>query len=86
MSEETRNNISPYYSPFEGIFNRISQNTTIEPLQIKFACLIVMENMVYSGIDEDHRKIGTFHALSALTIVSSGARLAMPWLYESLVY
>jgi hypothetical protein len=49
------------------------------------ACLIVFENMVYSGIDEDHRKLGTFHALSGLTMVSIPARTAMPWLYESIV-
>jgi hypothetical protein len=42
--------------------------------------------MVYSGIDDDHRKIGAFHALSGLTIVSLDARLAMPWLYESVAY
>ena len=45
-----------------------------------------MENMVYSGVDEDHRKIGALHVLSALTVVSSGARETMPWLYESVAY
>jgi hypothetical protein len=45
-----------------------------------------MENMVYSGVDEEYRKIGCFHALSALTIVSYPARAALPWLYESVMY
>jgi hypothetical protein len=42
--------------------------------------------MVFLGINEDSRKLGTFHALSALTIVSAGARQAMPWLYDSVAY
>jgi hypothetical protein len=40
--------------------------------------------MVYCGIDDEYRKIGTLHALTALTIVSNGARNSLPWLYESL--
>jgi hypothetical protein len=86
MSEETRKRISPFYSPFEGIFNRQLNNMNMDVNQIKVACLIVMENMIYSGIDDDYRKIGAFHALSALTIVSHGARIAMPWLYDSVVF
>lgn len=42
--------------------------------------------MVYSGINVDMRRLGTFHALTALTIVSRDARIAMPWLYESIIY
>jgi hypothetical protein len=86
MTDETKNGISPFYNPFEGIFNRMIQNVMVDYNQMKLACLIAMENMVYPGIDEDHRKIGAFHALSALTVVSMGARNAMPWLYESVMY
>ena len=41
--------------------------------------------MVYMGIDADHRNLGAFHILTALTIVSIPARTAMPWLYESIM-
>jgi hypothetical protein len=51
---------------------------------IREVCLKIIENMVYCGIDDEYRKIGTLHALSALTMVSTSARNAMPWLYESL--
>jgi hypothetical protein len=51
---------------------------------IREICLKIFEHMVYCGIDEEHRKIGTLHALSALTSVSANARESMPWLYESL--
>jgi len=47
-------------------------------------CLRIFEKMVYCGIDEEHRKIGTLHALSALTVISLAARNSIPWLYESL--
>jgi hypothetical protein len=53
---------------------------------IKEICLRVMENMVYSGIDEEYRKIGALHVLTALTGVSIGARTSLPWLYEALYY
>jgi len=51
---------------------------------IREMCLKIFEHMVYCGVDDEYRKIGTLHALSALTIVSTGARNALPWLYESL--
>jgi len=51
---------------------------------IREICLKIFEHMVYCGVDEEYRKIGTLHALSALTIVSVGARNSLPWLYESL--
>ena len=57
-------------------------NSSIEVL--REICLKIFEHMVYGGIDDEYRKIGTLHALSALTIVSMGARHALPWLYESL--
>ena len=51
---------------------------------IQQACLFVFENFVYGTTDIEYRKIGTLHALSALTFVSRGARDSMYWLYESL--
>jgi hypothetical protein len=51
---------------------------------IQEMCLRIYEKMVYCGIDEEHRKIGTLHALSALTVISLPARNSIPWLYESL--
>jgi hypothetical protein len=53
--------------------------------ELKSSCLEVFEHLVYCGVDNDHKKIGTLHALSALTLVSRDARLAMPWLYESVI-
>jgi hypothetical protein len=83
LSREVQNNICPFYGPFDGIFDRPILHNEITLDQIKIACLIVMENMIYSGINIEYRKLGALHALSALTIVSSGARNSLFWLYES---
>jgi len=89
LSREVRYRICPYRSPFyningNGNIRNLTLNMTTE--DIKMLCLIVFENLVYTGVDDDHRRIGTFHALSALTIVSIGARTSLPWLYESVVF
>jgi len=86
LTNDVKIRICPFHGPFDGIFNQPPQTNELTLEQMKLACLIVFENLIYSGIDEDHRKIGCFHALSALTVVSPGARDAMPWLYESVVY
>ena len=86
LDRDVKLKICPFGNPFAGIFDRSVYYDEISLEQIKNACLIVFENMVYSGIDDDHRKLGTFHALSALTLVSTPARNALPWLYESVVY
>jgi hypothetical protein len=51
---------------------------------IREMCLKVIEYMVYCGIDDEYKKIGTLHVLTCLTGVSMGARTSLPWLYESL--
>ena len=42
-----------------------------------------IDRLVRSGLTEDDRKLGAFYVLSALTLVSPGARDALPWLYQS---
>ena len=86
LSNEIKNNICPLFEPFTDIFSQPIYQNHIQEQEIKVACLTIIENLVYSGIDEDHRKLGTFHALSGLTLVSRYARNAMPWLYESLAF
>lgn len=87
LTREVKHKIYPYsVSPFEGVLSRITYRDDLTLEQIQAACLTVFENMTYSGVDEDHRKLGAIHSLSALTIVSENARQSMPWLYESLAY
>ena len=83
LSREIKLRICPYHGPFDGIFTRPVHYNELSLDEIKLACLIALENLVYSGIDDDSRKIGAFHALSGLTLVSTPARMSMPWLYDS---
>jgi len=82
MTFITKRNICPY-DPFNGIFtNNNYLELSIE--QLREGTLKMMESIIYMGIDIDHRNLGAFHLLSALTVVSIPARTAMHWLYESL--
>lgn len=82
MSTEVRKKICMSGDPFENI---IAFTNTVSLQNIQENCLRVMENMIFMGIDDEYKKLGTFHALSALTVVSVGARQSMYWLYESLI-
>jgi hypothetical protein len=74
-------------NPFSEILPRtFFTNDSISHERIQNGCLTIFENLIYTGIDEEHRKLGAFHALTALTVVSRDARQAMPWLYESVVF
>ena len=79
---EMRRQICPFYEPFDGIFPPGTSHA-ITHSDIKKACLLVFENIVYSSPDVEIRKIGALHCLSALTIVSHSARISMPYLYEA---
>ena len=84
LSADVKSKICQFNGAFDGVLLRSGDGYNYDNL--KNMCLTVFENMVYSGIDEEHRKLGTFHALSALTLVSHDARNALPWLYESIAY
>jgi hypothetical protein len=86
IPQNVKNKICPFIQPFANIFSHHNNHTEFSLEQIQILCTTVMENLIYSGIDEEYRKIGTLHVLSALTIVSRSARTAMPWLFESIVY
>ena len=82
LTRETRLRICPLTAPFDTSIERNGgRPLTFEDVQQ--ICVEVFENLVFMGVDDDHRKLGAFHALTALTIVSPEARMAMPWLYES---
>jgi hypothetical protein len=64
------------------IYSRENHDDCVHVMRI--LAITVMENMIYQSIDEEYSKIGALHCLTALTVVSSHARIAMPWLYESI--
>ena len=85
LSLETRSRICILGDPFINALNRHSSSDELSFERIQEVALRVCENMVYTGIDIEYRKIGALHVLSALTVVSINARLAIPWLYESVL-
>jgi hypothetical protein len=86
LSFEIKNKICPLFDPFSEIFTQPIYQSNILEEQIKLASLTIIENLVYSGIDDESKYLGSQHALTALTIVSDDARQAMPWLYESVAF
>ncbi len=85
LSYETRSLICPYSCPFEGIFTGRTLYSEVTYPQMQTACVIVFENLVYSGVSDEYKTLGAFYAMSALTLVSPEARHSMPWLYEAVM-
>jgi hypothetical protein len=81
---ETNRQICQFRDPFYQ--TRFPNAIETDINEIKNICVTVMEDMVYTGIDNEFKKLGTLHVLSALTTVSVPARNSMNWLYESLYY
>jgi hypothetical protein len=75
FTETIKRQIYPFGDPFA---NTISDNTNYLE-----ACIIVIENMIYSAPDVEIQKIGALHVLSALTSVSIPARIQFDWLYDN---
>ena len=73
----------PNGNPFHGI--NISSLVQKNKESLQGGILYVMENLVSKGINTDSRSLGAFYILSALTLVSHNAAVALPWLYESVV-
>jgi hypothetical protein len=84
LSIDTKRKICPLNDPFGNSYYSLSQLLNLSDDQLKMLCLSVMEQMILTGIDKDHKILGTFHVLTALTVVSSQARANLPWLFESL--
>ena len=86
MPTTVKRKICPFFNPFlDGLENtNIRNRENIENIEVmKGICLTVIENIIYTGINNEYRQIGAMHVLSALTLVSPNARAGLPWLYES---
>jgi hypothetical protein len=83
LTNETRHNICPYPGgPFRNLnLNYISSEPNMH--NIKKAVLEVMENLINSGVDRDSKSLGAYFILASLTLVSTDAATALPWLFQS---
>lgn len=82
----TKKRICPYFDPFfEGVNNiSIRSGEARDIIVLKRTCTTIMENLIYTGINNEYKQLGVILVLTALTTVSSDAREQLPWLYESL--
>ena len=86
LSESVKKMISPPHgNPFRQI-NLQYINTEPNIIKIKKIILVVLENLVTSGIDKDNKSLGAYYILGALTIVNENAASALPWLFQSVSY
>jgi hypothetical protein len=79
--DDTKNKICFLHEPFYNIncdFNENEKTLT----EIQTIAIYIMENLIYLGIDYEHKRLGTIYILSALTMVSIDARTTLYWLYE----
>jgi len=81
ISAEVRRAICYLENPFEEM-QELSNYRAISFERYQQSCVSLIEYMIHSGIDIEHRKLGALHVLTVLTIVSQGARESFPWLYE----
>jgi len=76
----------PLGDPFRGmstLYENQSYQMTMQPDVLREFLVRVMEAMVFSSQDVEYRKLGAMYVLSALTLVSSPAASALPWLHQS---
>lgn len=88
LDTHSKTQICSIFDPFQNIletpisiFNNNIDNLTLQS-HIKLICVTVMENLIYTGINDEYCNIGVQYCLIALTKVSHGARVMLPWLYE----
>lgn len=92
LSTNTKKNICCIFDPFQNILQEnmlhILHNNVGESFLQNYAklmCVTIFENLTYTGIDEEHCKLGAMYCLMSLTRVSQSARIMLPWLYEAIL-
>lgn len=55
------------------------------PDEIKESAIKIIENLVYNGTNNQNKGLGSMYVLTALTLVSYEASVAMPWLFEAVL-
>jgi hypothetical protein len=80
LSFQTKKNIChPHGLPFYNI-HLIDRFNLI---QIQYLAIDIINNITNKGVDNVYKTLGCNLVLSALTLVSNDAAIALPWLYQS---
>lgn len=92
LEDDMKRAICPFFDPFQFRMTRYNawlntqRERDITDADCRKLCVIVMENLIYTGRDDITKNVMVAHILSALTLVSQNARNTMPWLYDSIMY
>jgi hypothetical protein len=73
----------PHGDPFRYIDLR---GLNLQPEMFRHYGIELIHRFVTSGATRDSQSLGAYYVLSALTLVSQPAQIAMPWLYEAVVH
>jgi len=71
----------PHGNPFSQFY--YSPNLPINTL--KSDILYIIEKLITNGLTNDDKQLGAYYVLGALTIVSTDAANAIPWLYQTMI-
>lgn len=87
LTQEVKQEICPPYGePFAYMNIHMHLISAYDSDVIKKNALNIINEFINKGIDNDSRVLGSNYVLCALTLVSSEAAEALPWLYESVLY
>lgn len=82
ISEQIKREIvPPNGTPFTNIV--LNSLSTYNLYELKKQIVISMEKLINMGINNESKQLGALYILIALTIVSTDAAAALPWLHES---
>lgn len=74
----------PNGTPFINIpIQTINYNHNIDKEQLKHLICEIISRLINTAISRDNQALGAYYVLTALTLVSTEAAEAMPWLYYS---
>ena len=76
-----RNIVNPRGNPFDTVIPTESSDFNL----VKKNAMSVIKNLVTKGVDREHCSLGALYVLSALTLVSVPAQIAIPWLFHSVM-
>ena len=89
LSRETQIMICPPNgNPFQNITPSIINHMNIHQSMrtIQTTAVNIMEKLIFSSTQDENQNLGALYILSALTLVSTEAQTALPWLYSSVHY
>ena len=76
----------PTGTPFINIpIQTINHNHNIDKNQLKHLICEIISRLINTAVSRDNQALGAYYVLTALTLVSTDAAEAMPWLYYSVI-